>query len=464
VDLLFRHNQNKKDRKSSATSICDLKLFGGDDVVILCCDFNLEYHRYGTKKHVTFIHKLEINLNTGDIDVTYKIDNNNLTDEKSFKSTQKIKKNDFKMLGELIDNGFYRGEKRLNYWGVKYERALNNIVLLITNKLKTKFKEDFYSTKSYKNKNSVNELFDIIVDFHLNQKNIKGHDYVYFDIMDVYPTKKHLKNNDNKFLPAVLDSYGIKSKYLIKELNTSEIPLNITAVKYFCKLFGDNHLDYLKKMDWKSHCVDVYQPRLKIQELKNEFEKNSFVKLINNWSKGEINLDPLFYSIEKLLMLRSDLEKYGLDIKLTPKNDAQFNNTFDRLTNLKQYYKRGYKLKYSYPDEFVKDIETEIKINDLVFNVKILTTEEEFIQEGFKMKNCMSKQFSNGLLYVYLTATHNKKTINLQYRKGELVQSYGKTNTTTPSIFLGFIDILNKKFKKYGDIKWVKTKYDNINS
>jgi hypothetical protein len=96
------------------------------------------------------------------------------------------------------------------------------------------------------------------------------------------------------------------------------------------------------------------------------------------------------------------------------------------------------------------------------FKLKVLKSEDDFINEGIFMKNCMSKQFSNGSLYVYLRGTIKNKHINVQYRKGSLVQSYGKSNSPVPSIFLPFVDILNEKFKKYQNITWTKEKYDYL--
>lgn len=463
MDLLFKHNQIKKDRKSPATSICDLKLFGNDEFLIYTGLFDLEYSRYGSKKNVTFEHELNICLFNGDITVTYRIINDNLTDESVFKSSLKKKKNNFLMLNDLIENGFYRGEKRLNYWGVKYERAINEISLIICNNIKPHLNSEFYINKSYKEKPSVNELYDIIVDFHLSKKDIKGHDNVYYDIMDLYPSKKHLKSNDNKFLPAVLDSLKIKSKYLIKELNVSNLPINILALNYLCKLFGDNYLEYLKKINWWTHCLHSKMLKVKATPLKNDVEKNSFIKLINNWNSSSTNLDDIFTSINKLLKLRKELESKGILISLTPKNDNQFSGFIERLSNLKQYYHRGYKVKYVHSEDFIEDIQKDIEIDGEIFKVKILVTEEDFINEGIFMKNCMSKQFNNGLLYVYLRGSLNNKHINIQYRKGLLVQSYGKSNSSVPSIFLPFLDILSQKFKKYQTMTWYKQKYQYIN-
>jgi len=462
VDLLFIHTQNKKDRKSSATSNCDLKLYGNNDTISYYSTFDLEYSRYGSKKHITFQHSFTLSLINGDINITYKIINDNLTEENIYKSSYKNKKNDFSMLNDLIENGFYRGEKRLNYWGVKYDRAINEICLIITNNLKPKFKSDFYLSKSYKEKPAVNELYDLIVDFHLNQKEIKGHDNVYFDIMDLYPPKKYLKVNENKFLSATLDYLGIKSKFLLKELNTSESPINILALNYLCKLFGENYIDYIKKINWRTHCISVNRLKAKSIGLKNDIEKNSFVKLINNWNKTSTNLDDLFTGLNKLIKLRKDLETIGVPVTLTAKNDNQYNNMVERMNSLKQYHQRGYQLKYVFPEEFLDFIQKDIEHDGNIFKVKVLITEDDYIHEGYYMKNCMSKQFTNGLLYVYLRGTINNKHVNLQYRKGQLVQSYGKSNTPVPSIFLPYIELLNIKFKRYQELKWIKEKYNYI--
>jgi len=75
----------------------------------------------------------------------------------------------------------------------------------------------------------------------------------------------------------------------------------------------------------------------------------------------------------------------------------------------------------------------------------------------------MSKQFNNGILYVYLRGSINTKHINIQYRRGKINQSYGKSNSKVPELFQPFIEILTEKFKDYRDLVWVKEKYEFIN-
>ena len=61
--------------------------------------------------------------------------------------------------------------------------------------------------------------------------------------------------------------------------------------------------------------------------------------------------------------------------------------------------------------------------------LKLIKSEEDFITEGMIMKNCMSKQFVNGMFSIFLSMKLNRRRINLQYRKGKLVQAYSKANS-----------------------------------
>jgi hypothetical protein len=74
----------------------------------------------------------------------------------------------------------------------------------------------------------------------------------------------------------------------------------------------------------------------------------------------------------------------------------------------------------------------------------------------------MSNQFAHGAVYLYVSMEHKRKRINLQYRKGRMVQSYGKTNSPVEVIFTDAINVLNKRFEKNSKIEWKKEKYDIV--
>jgi hypothetical protein len=460
MDLIFKYSQEKKDKKFSSNSNCDIKLYQNENELIFFAVYDFDYQRYGNKKHVTFEHGFNLNLNNGDIVTTYRILNDGLTEEKMFRNSYLKKKNDFKMLLDLTENGFIRGEKRINYWGVKYNRQIESMINLVFEIIKPKFKSDYNLNKNYIEKHTINPLYDMFVDYHLDIKKIKAHDGVYFDIKNEYPKKKWLVKNDYKFLPSVLDSYGIKSKYLIGELNKlSGKPINISTLNYICKLFGSGYLDYLKKIKWENHCYDL-MPNKKLHELKNDSEKSCMVSVINKWETETLKSDSFVYSINRLLSIREVLKEKGVDLRFKARNDHDFENLMEQWSSTKLHFARGYKVKYVMPNEFIESIEQEIEIGDEVYKPKLILSEEEFRLEGFTMKNCMSKQFSHGAIYIYVSLQHKRKRINLQYRKGKLNQSYGKANTPVTPIFNKAIEVLTKRFETYSNIEWRKEKYD----
>jgi hypothetical protein len=65
-------------------------------------------------------------------------------------------------------------------------------------------------------------------------------------------------------------------------------------------------------------------------------------------------------------------------------------------------------------------------------------------------------------LYIFVALQHKRKRINLQYRKGKLVQSYGKANTAVLPVFNNATDVLSDRFSKYTNMEWKKEKYDFI--
>lgn len=462
MDFLFQYYQEKTDKKHKSLNKCNLNLSKNEDEIEFSSSFNLDYNRNETKKNITFQHVLTFNIKNGEFNITYKIINDGLTEDKMFRNTCHQKKNNFKMLFDLTESGFDRGEKRLNYWGVKYIRAKEEMLKILYSQIKDKLKNDFISHKLLKGESTINNFYDMIVDLHLDIKGIKGHDGIYYDIQHEYPKKKWLIKNDYKYLPAVLDSYGIKSKYLIGEINKiTDKSINVSSLNYLCKLFGSNHIDYLRQIKWENHCYDL-TPNKKIHELKNDSEKNSLVSVINKWEKDTLKSDSLIYMLNKLFSIRELLEEKGIDLKFKAKNDHDFENLLEIWSGFKIHVTRGYKLKYTIPEEIINDLEEEFTIVDMTFKPKLILSEEDFRMEGYSMKNCMSKQFPHGAIYIFVSLQSKRKKINLQYRKGQLIQSFGKANTPVPTLFNDAVLYLTNKFKKYVNLEWKKEKYDFI--
>jgi hypothetical protein len=153
-------------------------------------------------------------------------------------------------------------------------------------------------------------------------------------------------------------------------------------------------------------------------------------------------------------------ESKKIDLKFKAKNDNEFENHMETWLGYKLHFTRGYRVRYSIPTDVVSDVEMDIILNGETYKPNVLLTEEDYRVEGFTMKNCMAKQFPHGSIYIFISLHHGRKRINLQYRKGNLIQSYGKANTKVSDSYNEVIDILTQRMKKYHNIEWKKEKYD----
>jgi len=458
MEVLFYHEQEKHERNRPLRNVCKLKLVSDSDFLLFTSEFYIEYVRLGRKNFLTYEHGLTINKFNGDISIIYRLLNKKENNYVLHKNIIKAKKNNFDMLIELTSRGFYSGEKRINFWGVKYKRACLDIYKLIIEDLNL---GNIQLDKEHK----INPLYDVLLDYHLNKKSIKGHDCVYWDICEAYPKKKYLKLNENKFVPAILDQFKIKSKYLIGALSSRKptIPkVNFKSVRFICGLFGENYVDYIRNFEWEIICLE-YMKSNKLFVCEDESEKKAIARSLKKYNEIDVIAnDGILNTIQELFALKSFLKENGLNVKIKANNCHDLISLKDSWELHKKHFKLGYKLKYSLPEEMVKDLEEPIEFNGKVFIPALILTEDQFKIEGMIMKNCMAKQFNVGSLYIHASVSLEKKRINIQYRKGYLSENRGKANTTPPKEFNDAVDIFSVKMEKYKDVTPVKKKYDII--
>ena len=470
----MHYYQEKLNSGKQLKSTSELSLEITKDTIIYRGTFYMDFRKNESPDGVTFKHELYLNKLNGEFMISYEIINKRTSARGKLKSNAWIKKINFDKLKNLTHMGFYRGEKRRDFWGVKYDRKTSEFFELIKTDLQLEMDSTYLNSKTYY-KPVVNRLFDLIVDFHLYKKGIKGHDNVYIDIQSVYPKQKWLKLNNKKFLPAILDEHGIKSKYLVKELSEKEHPthvmggsvVNIRGVIYLCRLFGDNYIDYIKRFDWKDISRIPFN-KSKKHLCKSETEKRALVRVFNLHTKEgnevrNVNQPPkvhnMLLTLYKLIEVRDLLESQGyiLKLKLTTPDDVELFLPY--WTVIMKASKTGYLMKYKIPEEIVNDIQTPIFTLDKTFQPRVLLTDRDFSLEGVDMKNCMAKQFLHGAIYIYVSLAYEKKKVDLQYQRGKIHQSYGKANTPVQMELFGeAISRLNERMSKYETLKWEKEK------
>lgn len=430
--------------------------------IIYSGDFNFENDGKDSSSRVRYYHELVINMITGDFQITYMIEN---PDEKSKKRkpTSFYKKNDFSKLQNLVLRGFLNGEKDQKFWGVKYNNEILKIFEVIKEVLVQDINNDIITKKINDNDPELHPLYKLIINYHLAKKEVKYHDLVYYHILTHYPQKKWLKSNENKFLPAILDELGIKSKYLIGELSSVENGnINLNYLSFLCHLFGDTYTDYIKKFNWKKITLlkneSSRQDQLKKTfACKTDIEKTTILKILS-----ESNTPEILIKLSQLFQLRSFVEEYNYDFKLKIKSEQDIDYLMDEWSLIKKQISMGYKLKYNIPKEIIDELESPIKIGNEVFIPKLLLSEEEFVFEGSRMKNCIGRNFNMGAICLFfsLYLKSNNKRINLQFQRGSLVQSYGKANSPVKDIFEKAIKILTSRVNKYNGLTWSLEKYD----
>ncbi len=455
---LFHYTQEKIGKNKQSRSFCDLNLKSDIESIQYCGDFIFDNATKIDRGQIRFSHKLLINISSGDIEITYKIENIKEDFGEPVKSTYWVEKNHFLKLQNLTLMGFLYGEKIPGFWGVKYFRATTEIFNKIKLILFENIQESYILNKTY-DPYKISPLYDLIVDYHLYKNNIKGHDNVYMHILEEYPKKKWLTKNDNKFLPAILDRYGIKTKYFVSELSLPENEvLNIKTLVYLCRLFGDNYIEYIKELNWNKICKSRFVPQ-KYHECKTDAEKKCVLTTIKNWNKISVRSDLPVETLYELFKVREFLDSNGYNLKIKVKTVKEVFDQMEEWNVIKKQIVKGYLLKYSIPDDIVNEIEQPIIIENDEYIPKVLLSEDQFILEGYRMKNCMGRQFTNAAIYWFISLSIGKLTVNLQFKQGVLMVGYGKANTPIDhSIFDAPIDILTERLEKYQNLTWERVK------
>lgn len=450
----MRYHQEKKQRNGNILANCEIEFETDEDRIRFTGKYSKDYVKRDKKYYTVTYYNFILDKITGDVTIT-----NTLTLTKNENDTVSTvtKVNDFEFLSNFVENGFYRGESLNGYWGVNHLKEINNYFKKIKLELDGIFVGTYLDNKDY-SESVVNPLFDLIVDYHVTKKGIKVHNNIYNDIQVCYPKKKWLVSNNYKFVPAILDEFGIKTSFFITELSTNSEKVNIRSLIYIAKLFGNNYVDYIKAFDWKIF-ISYPLPKRKMHECRDDSEKKSVLSVFNNCGHNKQKVTGIIY---ELFEMRSYLEGIGCpELKIRGKSFNDYEILLARWSVSKKQSHNGYKLKYVYPEEFMNIIESPIVINDKTFFPKLLLTEEDFAIEGIVMNNCMGTQFGSGAICEFISLQLDKKRVDLQYKDGKVIQSLAKANTVVPTeIFGEAISTLTERLLENKKIKPEKIKYD----
>jgi hypothetical protein len=449
----MRYHQEKKQKNGSILGNCEIELETNEDSIRFTGKYSSDYVKRSKKYNSTRKFEIVLNKNTGDITSSTSL---HVMVDDELKINYTVKINDFDFLYRHIRDEFYCGSNILGYyWGNNHKKTVNGYFLKIKSEISEIFNGTYLDNKDYTDQH---RLFDLFVDYHITKKGIKVHNNIYNDIQVCYPKKKWLKLNENKYVPAILDEYGIKTKYFITELSTNNEKINLRTLIYIAKLFGENTIDYIKEFDWKKFTV-FGGTHTQYHTCRDESEKKSILSVFNNCGGNKQHVVRVIYDTFEI---RDYLESKGcVDLKIKGKTFNDLGILLAKWNVVKKQTINGCKLKYVYPDEFINDIELPIVIDQQVFYPKLLLTEEDFAIEGIIMNNCMGTQFSSGIICQFISLLLDKKRVDIQYKDGKIVQSFAKANSVVPTeIFGGAISELTERMLSFKNIKPEKVKYD----
>ena len=115
MDLLFYYEQEKYDRNKPYKNECKLKLASDSLFLLFTAEYYIEYNRLGRMNYLTYEHGFTLNKTNGDISIIYRLINKKENTHILYKNIIRAKRNNFDMLIELTQRGFYSGEKRFNF-------------------------------------------------------------------------------------------------------------------------------------------------------------------------------------------------------------------------------------------------------------------------------------------------------------------------------------------------------------
>jgi hypothetical protein len=454
MNQIFEYSQIKKRQEN--ISECQIAVFFDNEVIYFRSKYYFKYIRFNHLRSDVYYYSFSLNITSGDLFINIITEKTNHSKKKLSTST-KTKLNDFNLFYTLSNFGVKFGCRK-SFWGVKYIKATDKIVSSIREILNPNYTTEYFRNLELNTHVKINPIYDLCVGYHIDKKGIRGHNHIFWDIRKFYPKPKWLRLNKYKFLPAVLDSFGVKSKYLVKKLNiVKDNQHHLSSVVFLCKLFGDTYLNYLKKIEWIEHCkYDI--STTKFYEFKTENEKRLFVDILNSWYQEEDFMCPIIIYIRDMLRNRDFIESFGVKLKFNPHNITEFKVLYEKWNLQRDELKRGYKFKYIFPPHFISSIEKNIILDGKIFFPYILKSKEDFNIEGVVMKNCMATHFLYGNSYIYISLRDEKTSINLQYKDGNLAQHYGKGNSSTMDYFFPVIQVLNQRMKEHTGVNWTKEK------
>lgn len=312
-----------------------------------------------------------------------------------------------------------------------------------------------------------------------------------------YPTERYLKKNNRKLVAAVLDRLGIKSKSTVKILHRHS-NINLGSLMKLCRLLGPNYSKYLgninsgfftdaKKNPWEHHDVNIRSLLLERRMglghfILSDTEKENIIHIMNDACENEKKSTNHYGLIDQFhdhFVMRDRLRLYFPELSLTVTKWKTFNDEHARYSTLERNIKKGYSLHMIFenhikdaievPIEYVEAIEPPIMYCPTkedrnwydkmyghfspqyvkhVFIPKLLTTSEEYTEEGSYQHHCVAGYIANGRsIIISLRKGDERVTCEYDIKRKKCLQARAHSNATPSNVFEKAMEMLHDRIR-----------------
>lgn len=439
-------------------------------------DVNCIYFRKSTRVDSITFDLVKGDITVGDITLSSKIKN------------RRYRKNTFSQIERILStNNFSTFTNLVNTNSPIYNEFKSNMnddefFKVMFEQIGEPLPDDYVFQTNPENKDM---LLRKILSFFVKRKKIKVPNDYFGLLTSYYPGEKFLKKNDRKLIQSILDSFGIKSKSMIKLLHEN-INLDIESFNNFCKFFGNKKFKYISALTPKSMeffkrngFVSTIPINMRlggnvVNEVVDDETKESIIKIVNSIENKMVNINGLF--IDHFNMIRT-LNEYDPNVKMRAKTHIEFVTEHSELSKLISVINKGWSIEYIFDNRMVRNVESVINTEFLGTNYQItpviLKREEEYSEEGSFMHHCVAS-YSNKeesiVISLRTTGGFDRVTCEFNKKTGDCLQERYFCNKVPPDYFIDSLKILKERVKKSAnnrlldhiDFKKVKVKINGI--
>ena len=319
-----------------------------------------------------------------------------------------------------------------------------------------------------------------------------------FNLLKIYyPTERYLKKNNRKLVAAILDRLGILSKVTVRILHQHS-HVELRTLMKLCKLLGENYTKYLGNIDDKffarcgtpgnnpfdAHGIG-FRHLLIENVIRNRYdlsntEKENIVHILNDMSS--IHTAPVHGAVDQFydhFVMRDRLRQYYPELSLNVTKWHSFSTEHSRYSAMERNIKKGYSthlvfekhvreaieqpIEYVVLDEpplmYLPDPKDQrayekeyaqypISATKYVFTPKLLTSSEEYSDEGAHMHHCVAGyiDYSRSII-ISLRNQEERVTCEYDTTNRKCIQARFFSNANPPAHYEKALKALNDRIR-----------------